>query len=169
MSSLDFTILEDLSVKRLLFLDTSIYKNTPISPTLHVKFPDFKKIYTTPIQFGQINILNTERLGYSDCPMEFPDGVYELLFETNNGTCQDKKIYFRTTRAWKIVDEILNTADFDNKDLLDKFNKINLYLRGAESAVKTDVRQAQEYYKEATNILNCFNRNVRMFEKSCCS
>jgi hypothetical protein len=165
---LSFSVLEDLNVSRLLFLDTSDYSSIPVSPTLHVKFPDFKKIYTIPINFGQINIINTAGLKYSDCLMEFPDGVYELTYEVNNESCKIKNIYFRTTKAWKKLDEVLRSADFSNKELLDKFNRINLYLRGAESVVSEDQTQAQELYKEADNLLNCFNKNVRVFEKDCC-
>lgn len=169
MTKLSFTILEDLSVTRLLFLDTSDYSATPISPTLHVKFPDFKKIHSTPIQFGQINIINTLRLKYVDCVTDFPDGVYEFTFETGNKSCVVESAYFRTTSAWKKLDAALQNFDFNNKDLLEKFNKINLYLRGAEAVVHVNQLQAQQLYKEAINLLNCFNKNVSMLTKQCCN
>lgn len=167
MTELKFTIIEDLDTSRLLFLDTSDYSVAPVSPTLHIKFPDIKKIYSTPIQYGQINILNTKRIGWSESITEFPDGVYQLEFEIDNKRCSVSTAYFRTTKAWNMLDNALNTKDY-NKDLLEKFNKINLYLKGAESTVKTDGFQAQQLYKQAIDLLNCFP-NVRMLKNNKCS
>lgn len=151
-----------------MFLDTSVYQEDVdiVSPTLYVKFPDFEKEYSVAVEPG-INILNTSRLAYTQCIAEFPDGVYCLRFEINNGDCSVTERYYRATSAWKRLDEILESNDWtNNKDFLEKFNKIQLYLRGAESVVKSNPQQAQQLYKQATEILNCFT-NVRMLKREC--
>lgn len=171
MTQLSFSILNDLDTSRLLFLDTSDYGSLPTNPTVNIKFPDFeKRIYSSKIQFGEINVLNTVKLGYTDCITEFPDGIYEIEFELPTANCKISQTIFRTTKAWKLLDEVLQTADyFNNKDLLEKFNKINLYLHGAESVVKVNKYQSQQLYKEANVLLKCFDTNVRMFQKYGCT
>lgn len=158
---LDYTIIKDLNPKRIIFLDASEYNTAPISPTLHVKFPDFDKIYSTPIQFGEINILNTSRLQFADCNIEFQDGPYCFNFETNNKSCEYKRKEYITTQAYAELDELLNGADLTNKNLLEKITKIWIYLQGAESTVNTDENAAHQLYKQALNLLNC-NNGLRM-------
>jgi len=166
MTTLDFILIKDLNPNRILFLDTSDYSSTPISPTLHVKFPDFNKEYSTPIQFGQVNIINTARLKFSESITEFPDGPYHLTFEVNNKQCRESKCVFITTKAYSQLSEMLTEIDYTNKDLLEIINKINLYLQGAESVVNSNETQAIELYKQATNLLKC---HVRMSVKQQCS
>ncbi len=152
--TLDFTILKDLNPTRILFLDT--HTKSPVSPTLHIKFPDFKKEYSTPIQYGEINILNTQRMGYTDSIIEFQDGTYEFTFEINNKSCIEKKKIFITTQAYSKLNEALKNFDYTNKDLLEKFNKINLYLQASEAVVCINSQQAEALYKQADNLLKCF-------------
>lgn len=154
MTKLDFSILENLDVQRMLFLDTSEYTKNPALSRVSVKFPDFKKIYTTNINFNEINILNTARLKYSDCIIDFPDGVYEISYSIEN--CEISKTIFRTTKAWNKLRDLLKTADYNNKYLLETFNKINLYLHGAEAIVESNSTQAQELYKQAMSLISCY-------------
>lgn len=156
MSTLDYTIIEDLDSKRILFLDTSNYSSSPISPTLHIKFPGFQKEYSTPIRFGEINIINTSMLKFSQYPTEFSDGVYEFRFEINNGKCEVKRKEFITTEAYYKLNKMLSEKDENefNKYLLDKYYKINLYLHGAKASV-CDEQKALSLYKQAENLLKC--------------
>ena len=154
MTTLDFVILKDLNPNRILFLDVSEYEQKPISPRLSIRFPDFKQIYKTLIEPGTVNILNTVRLKFSDCITEFPDGPYCFTYEINEG-CSLIKNVFITTKAHSVLDEMMSTMDYDNKNLLEKINKINLYLQGAESVINTNEEQAQELYKQALKLLNC--------------
>lgn len=169
MTNLSFSILQDLNTSRLLFLDTSVYTSDPISPKLFITFPDFNKVYSVNINSQSINILNTQLLGYTNGISEFPDGVYKIKYQIGEtgDECIIENSFFRTTKAWNKLDILLQQEE-TNKDLLEKFNKINLYLRAAESLVCTNPYQAQQLYKQADNILNCYNKsNVRMFEKQC--
>lgn len=150
---LDYVLLQDLEPQRILFLDVSEYASPPISPTLTVKFPDFKKVFSTPIEFGTINIINTKRLGFSEAHVDFPDGIYEFTF--SNATCEEKRKEFIITQALKKFTKIYDNFDPDNKDLLDKINKINLYLHGAKNEVNRNESQAEAYYKQATALLKC--------------
>lgn len=160
---LDFTILYNnnkccLNAKNIVFSDVSVYNNAPISPKLHIKFPDFEKEYSTSIQYGAINILTTERLGFSDCAIEFPDGVYTFTFEVNNKKCiLKKKVYITTQAQIKLVNFInsLQLSDYNNKETLERINKINLYLHAAESGVCENQQQAEALYKQAENLLKC--------------
>lgn len=155
MSVLDFKIENDLNPNRLIFKDLSEYSDTPVSPTLHIKFPDFKKEYTTPIEFGTYNILNTERLGYTDCVTEFPDGVYELRFEINGGNCVIKKKVYVINQLLSKLEIALRNFDYSNKDLLEKYDKINLFLHGSQAVVCLNENQADGLYKQANEILKC--------------
>lgn len=159
--NIDFTLIKDLNPNRILFLDVSEYESSPISPTLHIKFPDFVKEYKTPIKFGELNILNTKMLQYANSNLEFPDGMYTFTFEIDNYYCQEKKNVFITTKAYSDLHEMLKTVEWDNKSVLEKINKINLYLQGAESV--SDVSQANALYKQALTLLNC-NNGMRMRE-----
>lgn len=152
---LDFTIIKDINPRRILFLDTSFYNKAPISPKLHIKFPNFNKEYITPVQYSEINILNTERLGFTDCAIDFQDGVYTFTYEVNNRDCELTKKIFITTQAYNKLNTMLQNIDVNNKETLEKYNKINLYLHAAESLVCTNETQAEALYKQAENLLKC--------------
>lgn len=163
MTKLSFQIQKDLNPERLLFVDTSEYTSSPVSPTLHIKFPDLTKIYTTPIQHSELNILNTARIGLTDCITKFPDGPYCFNFEVDNKRCEvDQKEYI-TTQARKKLSILLDNIDYSNSTLLDKVVKIWIYLHGAESKVKSDQKTAQELYKQALKLIDC---ELRMYEQS---
>lgn len=168
MTKLDFTILKDLSSSRILFLDTSDYSSSPVSPTLHIKFPDFKKEYSTPIRFGEINIINTSMLKFSEYNVDFQDGIYDMTYEINNKKCLVNKKIFITASAFSCLESMLEDSTSYNKDLLDKFNKINLYLHGAEASVDNE-KQALALYKQANDLLKCSNNNVWMRKSTCSS
>lgn len=165
MVQISFSVLQDLDPGRMLIVDTSIYgdEKIPFSPTLEVKFPDFKKIYKTEIEYSNINILNTARLGYTDCAIDFPDGIYELKYTASN--CSATQTIFRTVKAWNRLNILLQNADYNNKYLLNTFNKINLYLHGAESMVDVNQYQAQQLYKQAINLLNCNTDGMQLLKE----
>ena len=154
--TLDFEVYNSLNSKIIRFEDTSVYDVAPISPTLHIKFPDFKKIYSTPIAFGSINFINTAMLAFSEYSTEFADGIYEFVFEVNNRKCEVKKKVFITAQAYSKLNKMLEKVSYDNynKDLLEKFYKISLYLQGAEASV-CDEQKASALYKQADNLLKC--------------
>lgn len=156
MTTLDFLILKDLNPKRILFQDLSEYGNEPISPTLHIKFPDFDKIYSTPIEYGTLNILNTKRLGFTDCIVEFSDGVYEITLEVNNKKCELKRKVFIMTQALELLDKKLENVNYTNKETLEKYAKIQLFLHGATSNVCENTTQAEALYKQAFELIKCF-------------
>lgn len=169
MAKLDFIILKDLTPQRILFFDASDYgEELPTAPRLHVKFPDFKKLYSTDISFSEINILTTKRLGFADHNLEFQDGIYDFTFETDGGKCEVQKSVYITTQAYKMLDDMLRNATSYNKDLLERYNKINLYLQGAEANVCNEL-QAKSLYDEALNLLNCSNNGMRMQQRKCTS
>ena len=153
---LDYLLIKQLEPKRMLFLDVSEHKNVPLSPTLYIKFPGFKKEYSVSIDYSSVNILNTSVLKFTTGNIEFEDGVYEFRYEINNGKCEVRRKEFITTQAYAKLNEALKNFDFTNKDLLDKFMKISLYLQGAESVVCTNSQQAEALYKQADNLLKCF-------------
>ena len=169
MTKLKFEILESLDTEIMLFADYSDYSSAPTSPTLELKFPNLKKLYTTPVKYGEITTINTARLGYTDCISQFPDGVYEAKFSI--GGCYICKKVYRVTEAFSKLELMLRdkSATEFNKDLLEKFNKINLYLHGAMATVEIDETQANALYKQATSLLDCnnlkFDKDVRMFKK----
>lgn len=158
MKKLDFKIWDDINPNRILFSDLSEYKVAPVSPKLHIKFPNFEEEFSTPVQSSGINILNTERLKFTDCVIEFQDGVYTFTLENNNRENELKRKVFITTQAEKKLSEWINSlqlSDYNNKEILEKFNKINLYLQGAKIGVCSNQAQSEALYKQAEILLKC--------------
>lgn len=155
MTSLDFYIFNQLNPKRILFWDTSSYSKTPTDVILSIKFPDFKKEYSMPIQFGTTTSINTAAIGFTDCVVDFPDGIYEFTLAANNGTCVRKEKVYIITQALVKLDKMVQDVNLSNKDLLEKHAKINLFLHGAQANVCVNENQAEANYKQAWELLKC--------------
>lgn len=152
--TLDFYISPNLSPDRILFQDISDYGGSvPSSVRLDVKFPDFSKIYSTPVQFSSLNKINTVMLGYTDCITEFTDGIYEFEFHTKN--CSLKRKEYIITQALKMLDEKLRNVDISNKEILEKYCKIQLFLHGAKVYAECASSQADAHYKQALSLIKC--------------
>lgn len=153
MTVLDFYLPPNLDPRRILFYDVSEYKDVPSSVSLDVKFPDFTKIYNMPIQHSTLNKVNTAILGYTDCIIEFVDGIYEFEFHTKN--CSLKRKEYIMTQALKMLNEKIQNIDISNKELLEKYNKIQLFLHGAKVYAECNSTQADAHYKQALSLIKC--------------
>lgn len=150
---LDFYFPPNIDPQRILFYDISEYKGVPSSVSLDVKFPDFSKVYSMPVQFSSLNKINTAVLGYTDCIIEFADGIYEFEFHVKD--CSLKRKEYIMTQALKMLDEKLRNIDISNKELLEKYNKIQLFLHGAKVWSECNSTQAEAHYKQALSLIKC--------------
>lgn len=155
MTSLDFYIPNQLNPKRIIFQDLSSYGKTPTDVILSVKIPDFKKEYSIPIQFGQTTVLNTALLGFTDCVTDFADGIYEFTLSANNGSCVLKEKVYIITSLLEKLNTMIQNVNLSNKELLERYNKINLFLHGAQANVCVNENQAEANYKMAYELLKC--------------
>lgn len=152
--TLDFYISPNLDPSRILFQDLSDYGDSvPSGVKLDVKFPDFTKIYSTPIQFSSLNKINTVMLKYTDCVVDFTDGIYEFEFHIKN--CSLKRKEYIMTQALKMLDEKIRNVDLSNKEILDKYCKIQLFLHGAKAHAECNSTQAEAHYKQALSLIKC--------------
>lgn len=169
MTNLNFEIITNLNSDIILFADYSEYDGVPVAPTLYLKFPKLNKRYKTSISFGEFNFIDSVKLSYSSSRIKLPDGLYEAEYKVGNDILKTK--FYRITNALIKLDKLLKNTTIDgfNKELLNKYNKINLYLHGAKSAACVNADQANSLYNQADNLLSCndldSDKDVWMFEK----
>jgi len=154
MKRLDFSILPTSNSKTLVFVDESKYTDSPVFPTLQVKFPDIERTYKVLISPEKLNVLYTTTLGFSTCNTDFPDGVYEMKYsyEPHNTNYVCKK-YMKVDVAYNDLKSII--SEITNKDdkYFSKLNEINLLLLSAQLEVEFDTNQAIEYLKLANKLI----------------
>lgn len=81
--NLDFEIIQTNSEDKLLFLDTSVYFETPESPLLEITLPGFSKYFTVNYQPNIVTVLTSNTIGLTNilensCNSVLPDGVYKI-------------------------------------------------------------------------------------------
>ena len=160
MGKLDFSILQ-VSTKSMLFIDESDYSSTPSLPLLEVKFPSISTVYSCYVIPNEVNCINTQKLGYHNSLIDFPDGLYEITYsnEPQNFKYVTKKV-MRLEKAKEKIKELLNTEDCTklDKETIDKLYKLDMYIQGAESLAQDNPVKALEYFNQVikeTKKLNC--------------
>jgi hypothetical protein len=157
---LDFSIIET-NVKTIVFLDESVYMNTPEKPFLEIVLPGYTKSIRVPIIPNRVNIFNSNSFSNTnDEPVDLVDGIYQLRYCIYPHTYVFKdKMYMRTLGLENKYNKLLlslNLSDCFSKEI--KNNKsiidFNILLQASKAnAEDGNINKAIELYKKAENIL----------------
>lgn len=156
-NTIDFEILDINNTKNIVFVDTSTYSEPPENPILQITLPASSRYFIAQIQPMKVNILDSNTIGYTDvlmsaCAVDFPDGVYKLVFKfcPYDYYCITKYV-LRTTFIDRSIQQIYNSLDLCEcpkddqvaikKELLDIYiflesGKANATLGNVEKASK---------------------------------
>ena len=152
----------------LVFTDLSDYMEAPECPEIEVTFPGYRDYVSVPIRINEVNKIAGSLLGLTNCGGNIPDGLYTIKYQIAPKELFSKtKYHLRTAELQKQKMQMLDQLDFcdvtgkENRDLTTKLMSIELYLDGAEVALKKcDDKLAMKLYKaarELTNSINCSN------------
>lgn len=159
---LSFSILEDNDPHTLVVLDTSRYMEDPEFPMLDVSLPGMEDVHTIPITPGQLTILNSLLVGYSDY-CELPDGIYQLRYSVAPNElvykCQN---YLKTDQLRKKLADYLSTLNLcDTRTLApvaERVSQIQLLIQGAQlEAGKGNDQLATTLYRKALQLVDRSN------------
>lgn len=153
-TQLNFDIIEVINPQIFYFVDSSIYdQESTLNTYIEVLFPDKKKPYKVNIDSGILNTLTTKHFE-KDCVSDFPDGIYKITMFSEDLDCSVTKYIFRNIKLLKRIDEELKDLDLTNKDVLNSYNKIAIYLHGTRIYVEENANLAKSMYKSAEEELN---------------
>ncbi|MGL4976904.1 MAG: hypothetical protein ACRC5G_02710 [Cetobacterium sp.] len=144
MQELNFTIL-DITPKSIIFIDETCYDNKPSNCLLEVKFPS-SDIYSCQIIPKEVNLINTQLLGYTNCLIDFPDGVYEMSYSLSpNEFVKKTKKIIRFAKAKERLKNSLKDID-SNKELIKKLYDIDVFIQLAEAKIDIDCKSSMELF-----------------------
>jgi hypothetical protein len=153
VQQLDFEIVETGNPKTIVFIDSSNYFEEPELPVLDIIPPYFNQIFRATITARQVNTLNSSTIGLtafvpSDCPLDFPDGIYKFTYGICPYVLNVTKYRVRTTQLDEKLNMIYKTLECNlysnesvQRELLQiylakesaKANASLFYLQNAES------------------------------------
>lgn len=152
MTKLDFSILDTNNPETIVFVDESQYGESPIFPTLKIKFPNLDKEYSAIIKPEKVNVLFTNSIGYNYTRTEFPDGLYELSYKIEKHSCPVVKCYLRTEKVFKQLKEFVALTNKDDS-FYEKLGEISLILYASKLEVELNPKQAIEGLKTVKLLL----------------
>lgn len=172
---LNFSIIDELDKKNLIFLDKSTYMEQPDMPILEVTKPMFKQVFKIHIIPNQVNIINSINLGF-DCDTTLPDGLYKLKYGVNPHTIVYKCIdYFKLSSLYEKIGNLLLTLDTCDLDSVTEIKNtiVDLYiltkaipLNTLNGRTQLAVQQYRLADKMVDRLYTC-NTNTDKSRKSC--
>ncbi len=161
MKKLNFGIIETHNPQTIVFVDESKYTDSPVFPSLQIKFPDIERVYKCLITPEKVNAIYTTTVGFSSVCSDFPDGVYELRYsyEPHNTNYVCKK-YMKVSKAYKTLKEILSEVSVKDEKYLEQITKIDLLLTASQLEVESNTQQSIEDLKLANKLLKKLSCNV---------
>lgn len=153
ISELDFNIYEDGDSKTLIFIDKSDYCERPSNPIVEVKFPSLSQTYSYIITPLQLNVLTTKNLKYSDCKIDFSDGIYNIKYSISpNSEIQTCKNYLKTSLLECKIKKLLE-KELTSETINDLY-ELDMYLIAAKYLVNVKKEQAMYLFELVTKKLN---------------
>lgn len=157
-TKINFSIYDNGSPKSLILIDESVYFDTPSSPLIELTLPNFKKVYSVPVEARGLIALNSKLIGFSDGVIDLPDGIYNIRYSVapNATAFLCKNIFKVSSVKARLKDFLCSELE---EDLVEKLYKVDLYLQAAEATVQDMPHEAEEFYKKAKKIIERLELN----------
>ena len=167
-TNIDFQVLTNYNPKYLVVVDTSDWKSIKGKPAIiEITTPGFDKPVVHYFDQERVNIFNSVNLGLNctDCGVreqdlnDLPDGIYKITVKGSPSNFQQTRYFLKNDLLRLKLDESFMKINFScndlDKTLLDKVQRIDFLMKGAEANVRLGNHcEAQDLMFRAEKELN---------------
>lgn len=171
--NIDFQILTNYNPKYLVIVDTSDWQNLLGKPAIiEIITPGFSEPVVHYYDQEKVNVFNSVNLGLNctNCGIkeqdfnDLPDGIYQITVKGSPSNFQKTRHFLKNDSLRLKLDEAFMKINFSCKDfdknLMDKIQKIDFLIKGAEAHVRLGNQcEAQDLMfraeKEINKLKNC--------------
>lgn len=157
--NVDFQITSTHDPKYIVVIDTSNWEHISNKPSIiEILLPGEQKPVVHYFDKNRVNVFNSYNLflNCDDCPqgaelLDLPDGIYHITVKGSPETFNRTRQFLKTDKTRLELDKYISTlsltCDEFSKEVLERINKINLFLQGAEANTRLG------HYCEAQELL----------------